>query len=55
MSLSRIQINPNSVPKVGLQGYLGDQEHANEIREDGSHIVSMPRMGGLHHRYELAA
>jgi succinoglycan biosynthesis transport protein ExoP len=25
-SFSRIQINPNSVPKVGLQGYIEDQE-----------------------------
>ncbi len=26
-SFSRIQINPKSVPKVGLQGYVEDQEH----------------------------
>lgn len=26
-SFSRIQINPNNVPKVGLQGYIEDQEH----------------------------
>ena len=31
------------------------KRRANETREDGSHIVSMPRMGGLHHRYERAA
>ena len=26
-----------------------------EIRHDGCKVISMPRLGGLHHRYDLAA
>src|SRR5258708_39766242 len=40
---------------LGLAKQTPAQRKANEIRDDGSHIVSMPRLGGLHHRYDLAA
>ena len=40
---------------LGLAKQTPSGRKADNIHEDGSHIVSMPRMGGLDHRYERAA
>jgi len=39
----------------GLAKHTPSERKADESREDGRRIVSMPRISGLHHRYERAA
>jgi len=40
---------------LGLAKQTPGERKANECLDDSCAIVSMPRLGGLHHRYDLAA
>jgi putative transposase len=41
--------------RLGLAKQTPSERKVDEIHDGDRHIISMPRLGGLHHRYELAA